>query len=506
MSIRVYNTLSRSKEPFEPIRPDKIGIYLCGPTVYMNSHIGHGVGPVIFDTIKRYLTYRGFEVTLVINITDIEDKLIDRAAKENTTIKALAEAVTENYFENLKKLSVFDNVDHWPRATEYVADIIEYVGRIIDNGYGYLSEGDVYYDIGKLGEYGRLSNRKLDEMQAGTRVAPDEKKRNPLDFVLWKSSKPGEPSWDSPWGPGRPGWHIECSVMSNKLLGEQFDIHGGGMELIFPHHEDEIAQAMAATGKPPVKYWLHNGLMKLSGEKMSKSLGNLVTMDELFEKHDPELIRFFLLSTHYRRPIDFSEKNILKVRTGLEQFYRLFERIERITGTSPYQQTPSTEVPELLAEVRKRFEAAMDDDFNTAGAIAAMYEGVSAVNAHVDRAGLDSGEKLSQEQKTELLELVGAIRFMGGLLGVFEKPREKVIAFDEATVTALKDMCTELGDANADDLAAKQPEELIEMLIEMRAQARKDKDFTRSDAIRERLSDLGITLEDHPGGTTWSVT
>ena len=503
MSIRVYNTLSRTKEPFEPVRAGQVGIYLCGPTVYMNSHIGHGVGPVIFDTIKRYLTYRGYRVTLVINITDIEDKLIDRARKENTTVKALAEAVTENYFANLRRLGVYEGVDHWPRATEYVAEIIEYVQRIVENGYGYVSDGDVYFDINKLSDYGRLSNRKLEEMQAGARVAPGEKKRNPMDFVLWKSSKPGEPSWESPWGPGRPGWHIECSVMSNRLLGEQFDIHGGGMELIFPHHEDEIAQSVAATGKQPVKYWLHNGLLKLSGEKMSKSLGNIVTMDDLFTKFDPELIRFFLLSTHYRRPVDFSDDNILKVGTGLEQFYRLFERIERITGVLVYAIPPCPARPKLLAEVWGRFEEAMDDDFNTAGAIAAMFDAVGIVNAFIDERGLDTGGSVSDSEVKELLDLVGAIRFLGSLLGVFEKPRqsERMNQIRRMKTTGLAELCRELTGTETD---GKTPEDWIQALIDARAQARREKDFARGDAIRKKLSELGITLEDRAGGTTWS--
>ena len=517
MAIRVYNTLTRRKEPFEPLQPGKVRIYLCGPTVYMNSHIGHGVGPVIFDTIKRYLRYRGYEVTLVVNITDIEDKLIKRAREENTTVDALAGKVTENYFECIRRLNV-TNVDHFPRATEYVGPIIEYVQRIIDRGFAYVSEGDVYFDVDKFKDYGRLSNRRTDELLSGTRATVGgERKQNPLDFVLWKSSKPGEPTWDSPWGPGRPGWHIECSVMSSRLLGEEIDIHGGGMELIFPHHEDEIAQSVGATGKQPVKYWLHNGLMKLGGEKMSKSLGNLVTMDDLFAKFDPETVRFFLLSTHYRRPIDFSDGNVRKVETGLQQFYRLFERVQRITGRSPYDLEVGSGADgfapsrtddgseakvhaELVELVKDRFEAAMDDDFNSAGAIAAMFDGLTVVNRYVDEADLEGGGA-TDAQKQWLTDCVRAIRTAGSLLGVFEQPRTTAAAIDPKTPAALAKLCAESGLTASQGMS---PEKMIQGLIDLRGSARKDKKFALADRIRTELAAMGIVLEDRPGGTIWT--
>src|SRR5205809_4755165 len=335
MPLRVYNTLTREKERFETVERGKVRMYLCGPTVYKPSHIGHMVGPVIFDTVKRYLTYLGYQVTWVVNITDVDDKLIVRARELGTTVKNLAERMTADYVECLKRLNV-TGIDHMPRATEHIAEMIDIMKGLIDKGYAYAAGGDVYFDVLKDDDYGKLCNRDPEQLEAGARVEVSEKKRNPGDFALWKGAKPGEPAWESPWGPGRPGWHIECSAMSMKYLGQTLDIHGGGLDLQFPHHENELAQSESYTGKTFVRYWMHNGLMKTGDAKMSKSKGNEIVVSELLKRHEPETLRFFLVSTHYRRPIDYSEDRLEEVRRGLDGFYRFFERYQRITKTSFY--------------------------------------------------------------------------------------------------------------------------------------------------------------------------
>jgi cysteinyl-tRNA synthetase len=328
MALRVYNTLTKQKEEFQTVEPDKVGMYVCGPTVYMNSHVGHMVGPVIFDCIKRYLVYKGYETTWVVNITDVDDKLIQRAGQENTSMRELAERVTADYVANLARLGV-DSIDVMPKATENIDGIQQIIQALIDKGSAYEADGDVYFSVTTDDDYGKLSHRKIEELDAGARIEVDDRKRHPGDFALWKSAKAGEPAWDSAWGPGRPGWHIECSAMSQRYLGDSFDIHGGGLDLVFPHHENEIAQSETAYGKPFARYWMHHGLMQMDKEKMSKSVGNLVTISELLERHEPETVRFFLLSTHYRRPIDFSDERIDEVGRGLQGFYRFFERFTR---------------------------------------------------------------------------------------------------------------------------------------------------------------------------------
>src|SRR5205807_1253737 len=335
MALRVYNTLTRQKEPFETIRPGKVGMYVCGPTVYKPSHVGHMVGPVIFDTVKRHLTYTGYQVTLVVNITDVDDKLIVQAQKQNTTVSELAERVTADYRRNLQRLAV-TGIDVMPRATEYIGQIIGIITGLIDKGFAYPAGGDVYFDVTRDADYGKLCHRDPEQLEAGSRIEVSERKRNPGDFALWKSAKPGEPKWDSPWGPGRPGWHIECSAMSMRLLGETLDIHGGGLDLQFPHHENELAQSESYTGKVFARYWMHNGLMKVGTGKMAKSQGNKIVVSELLQRRPAETLRFFLLTTHYRRPIDYSEERLDEVQRGLESFYRFFERYQRVTGGSFY--------------------------------------------------------------------------------------------------------------------------------------------------------------------------
>lgn len=511
-NLRVYNTLSKTKEPFVPVQPGQVGIYLCGPTVYKPSHIGHMVGPVIFDAIKRYLAYNGFQVTLVINITDVDDKLIKESTARNMAMSALAEEMTADYMRNLSAMGV-DTVDHFPKATANMDEIIQFTKCLIDRGFAYASEGDVYFDVAKDPEYGKLSHRDVASMQGeGGDMA--ERKHSPADFALWKSAKPGEPAWDSPWGKGRPGWHIECSAMSRRLLGETFDIHGGGLDLVFPHHENEIAQSECCHGKPQAKYWMHNGLMQSSsevgkvggrntrqaadGDQQSQEAGKLgkskgaSAFSDLLKRFAPETIRFFLLSTHYRRPIDFSEERIAEVGTGLDQFYRLFKRYQRVTGDDFYAVAPATSRREgevrpgsstLLAQVaeqRNRFLAAMDDDFNTGGAMGDLFELVRTLNKFIDEEKLEAG-KPAAEKLASLREGAKTLRELAGVLGLFRKPVEQPQAAGGELVDGL-----------------------MKMVIELRAEARAKKDFATADKIRKILTEIGITLEDRPGGTDWS--
>src|SRR5947209_4305461 len=335
MALQVYSTLTRKKEPFPRKPGEPVTMYVCGPTVYKPSHIGHMVGPVIFDTVKRYLAYLGYKVTWVVNITDVDDKLIARARELGTTVPALAEKMTRDYFECLKALNV-TGVDYFPKATDHIAGMVGMIRTLVEKGYAYPAGGDVYFDVSKDPDYGKLCNRDPEQLEAGARIEVSDKKRNPGDFALWKAAKPGEPSWESPWGPGRPGWHIECSAMSMNLLGKTLDIHGGGLDLQFPHHENELAQSESFTGQTFSRYWMHNGLMQMGKAKMAGSVGNVINVADLLKAHHPETVRFLLLATHYRRPIDYSEERLEEIRRGLDSFHRFFERFQRITNDSFY--------------------------------------------------------------------------------------------------------------------------------------------------------------------------
>jgi cysteinyl-tRNA synthetase len=498
MAMQVYNTLTRRKEPFETVVPGKVGMYVCGPTVYKPSHLGHAVGPIIFDTIKRYLQYRGYEVKWVVNVTDVDDKLIVEAANQKTTVFELAERVTGDYLANLKRLNV-TGVDELPRASQCIPEIIEITQRLIDRGAAYTVNGDVYFDIAKDDDYGKLSNRKAEDQASGTReglVAGG--KRNPGDFALWKAAKPEEPDevkFDSPWGKGRPGWHIECSAMSSKYLGQPFDIHGGGMDLIFPHHENEIAQSETACGCQFAKYWMHNGLTRFNTKKISKSDAEMqealkrLSLGNLLKEFSPELIRFFVLQTHYRRPIDFSNETIEASNKALNTFYRFFERTERITGKSPYdvagQSAPASPASEFLKtvdEYKARFEEAMDDDFNTAGAIAALFEMVTFINRFADEQQLEAKKDKADAMQT-LQAAAGTVMSLGRLLGLFfEKPPKAE-------------------ESLGGELTAK----LVELLIDVRNKARKAKQFEIGDHVRNELAKMGVKLEDRPDGTIWRM-
>jgi len=501
MSLKVYNTLSQTKEILEPVNPGKIGIYLCGPTVYKPSHIGHAVGPIIFDTIKRYLTFKGYEVTLVVNITDVEDKLIAEARIQGCTVNELAERMTANYLEALNKLGVH-SIDHMPKASEYIGAIIEMCEKLIAKEAAYVSNGDVYFDITADDDYGKLSHRKVEDQQAGGRDLTGEDKRNPGDFALWKAAKSEEPDnvkFDSPWGMGRPGWHIECSAMSAKILGETFDIHGGGKDLIFPHHENEIAQSETCFDKPFVKYWLHNGLTRFNTKKISKSDAEMakrmdeLVLNKLLNRYSPELVRYFVLSTHYRRPIEFSDEELEAKKKGLEGFYRLFERIERVTGDDPYaggntlqKVQPATDnkgeqefVHECL-DHQARFLEAMDDDFNTGAAVGILFELTKTINRYMDSENIETSDRASSKKLSAAA--VQTLRSLTELLGLFEKKPEK-----SGTHDALID-------------------DLMEVLIAVRAEARKAKQYKLADLVRDKLTSAGIVLEDRPDGTIWRQT
>lgn len=476
------------------------------------------VGPVIFDSIKRYFTYSGYETKWVVNITDVDDKLIAEANKRGVPMDAVAEEMTEDYKSNLAAMGV-DTVDDFPKATDYIDEIIEFTSDLIDKGFAYESEGDVYFDVAKFSEYGKLSNRTLDQM-SGEGGGMADRKHSQFDFALWKSAKPGEPSWDSPWGKGRPGWHIECSVMSNSLLGETFDIHGGGLDLQFPHHENEIAQSEARNGKPMAKYWMHNGLMQASREvgkvggrktrdaepeakagdlasqeagKISKSKGSSA-FSELLKKFQPENIRFFLLSSHYRRPIDYSEERLQEVGKGLEGFYRYFDRFEEVTGESFYAlDAPKTraegdefekntalegEFGERVKEFRAKFLEVMDDDFNTAGVVAVLFDFARALNKFIESNKLETApDAETADARQALVAATTIFREIASTLGLFREPiREESAQNDELL------------------------DRLMNVLIGLRSDAKKNKDFATADAIRNRLKEIGIALEDRPGG------
>ena len=500
MSLRIYNTLTRQKDLFEPVTPGRVSMYLCGPTVYKPPHIGHMVGPVIFDAIKRYLTFKGYVVTWVVNITDVDDKLIEAAKKYNTTVGELAEKYTKEYFQVLAGLGV-NQIDHFPRASEHMREIIDMCQTLIARGHAYERDGSVYFDVASDSDYGKLSRRKQDEQETGTRdVVGASTKKNPGDFALWKAAKEGEIAWESPWGKGRPGWHIECSAMSRKLLGDCFDIHGGGMDLLFPHHENEIAQSESCTGKPQARFWLHNGLTRIktklasgewSSEKMSGSIGNVVAAADLLKQYGADVIRYLLLSTHYRSPIEFDDDALTAARKGLTSLERLKERVGRLAGRSTEApgRTLDATASELLGsddstlakdviDLRMKFMEAMDDDLNTAVAIATLHEIASRVNAYIEQTGAEKPGV--SPQRVEAIWMCGAemVR-LGKVLGMF-------------TVADAKPA--------QDELAPK----LMELLIALRADARKTKNFAMADAIRNGLDKAGVVLEDRASGTTWS--
>jgi len=476
--MKVYNTLSGKKEEFVP-QTNEVKMYVCGVTPYSDCHIGHGMSYVIFDIIQRYLKFRGYQVKYVQNVTDIDDKLIKQSNQLGTTVRELAEKYTNSYFEDMDALNV-QRADVQPRATEEIPKIIEVIQGLIDKGYAYPVNGDVYFRVRNVADYGKLSHRNLESMIAGARIEVGEDKEDPMDFALWKASKPGEPSWDSPWGKGRPGWHIECSAMSLKYLGNTLDIHGGGQDLVFPHHENEIAQSESFTGvKPFAKYWLHNGLVKLGGEKMSKSLGNLVSLKEVLAKYRADAFRLFILSSHYRSPLKYSEEGLDGAEKGADRLRQ-----------AAHGAGKGNQVDEGIdiESYRNHFIEAMDDDFNSAQAIAILFELARDIN----RADEEGNEVIGARQA--LIELAGVL---GLTLETLEKPSIDTESY-AGIVSAITDLPPEVGQWQPTG-----DESYVEHLIAIRNQLRADKKWQQADIIRNKLDELGIALEDTAEGTIY---
>jgi len=478
MTIHIYNTLTRKKEIFEPLESGKVKMYVCGPTVYDYCHIGHARSVVTFDVVARYFRDSGFELIYVRNFTDVDDKIIARANERGVDSRELSEEFIRAFYKDMDALNV-ERADFEPKVTEFIEPIKEFVTMLIEKGKAYRIDGDVYYSVESFGEYGKLSGRKLEDMEAGARVDVDERKRNPFDFALWKSAKPGEPFWESPWGKGRPGWHIECSAMSSKLLGQTFDIHGGGKDLIFPHHENEIAQSEGASGKPFARYWMHNGFVNINQEKMSKSLGNFLMIKDVLKSYHPEAIRLFLLSSHYRSPIDFTEKAMDEADSGLDKIYALLERVEKLTGKAQGRESESD------GESWKRFAEAMNDDFNTAKGIGVLFEIVRNTNRILD----ENTISLSPEMRKSVLSEHADILKIGSILGILNESPQAY--FEKKKMKGLADSSVDAA--------------LIDKMIQERKEARKTKNWAKADQIRKQLDEMNIVLEDRADGTFWKI-
>ncbi|MFQ5802321.1 MAG: cysteine--tRNA ligase [Candidatus Methylomirabilales bacterium] len=491
--MRIYNTQTRQKEPFEPLIPGQVRIYVCGITAYDLSHIGHARSALVFDVICRYLEFKGYRVQFIRNFTDVDDKIIKKAEQKGVLAGQISEEYIAEYRKDMGRLGILPATVE-PKATEYIPQMIALIERLFARGFAYVVDGDVYFEVRRFPPYGRLSGKNLDELQAGARVEVDERKRDPHDFALWKSTKPGEPSWESPWGPGRPGWHIECSAMSMEHLGESFDIHGGGEDLIFPHHDCEIAQSEAATGKPFVRYWIHNGFVTINQEKMSKSLGNFFTVREIFEKFPypvhltAEALRYLLLSTHYRSPLDFSDDALWEAKRALDRFYDLFQRLDEATAAKGQGDGL---LPAVLDRSGEAFRQGMDDDFNTPAAIAELQVLRGETNKLLE-AGLS---KRASDNARE------AFRSLGQVLGLFQ------LSFREWEFGIVVQVPTadvvDVGEEVKVRLSKESlTDEEIEQKLAQRNEARQQKDFEAADKIRAALTKKGITIEDRPDGTS----
>lgn len=463
MSLRIYNTMSRQKEPFETLEPQKVRMYVCGPTVYNKAHVGHAMSALVFDILRRYLEYRGYSLTHVMNFTDVDDKIIRRANELGMDPFKLGQSYIDEYRQHLQDLNILAPTIT-PYATREIDQIIAMINGLIEKGYAYPVDGDVYFRVQKDNDYGRLSGRKLEDMQAGARIDVDERKENPMDFALWKSARPGEPAWDSPWGPGRPGWHIECSAMNLHHLGEQIDIHGGGNDLIFPHHENEIAQSESLTGKTFARYWVHNGMLQFGGEKMSKSLGNLVTIEEFLEKHNANVLRFLVLNSGYRNPLTFNDEVLAQAERALERLRSGLKAA--LPGAKGADASALENLEKQTAASKEGFIESMDDDFNSAGALGYLFDLVRVINQARDASA--SAEQLQPAQ--------ALLRELTGVLGLRLEEKE-----------------------NGNQAAGP----FIDLLIEVRGEMRKNKLWALSDLVRDRLAELGVKLEDSRDGTTW---
>ena len=466
--MKLYNTLTRKKEEFIPITPGEVKMYVCGPTVYNFFHIGNGRTFIVFDTIRRYLEYRGYKVKFVQNFTDIDDKMINKANEEGTTVKDIGDKYISEYYTDADALNI-ERATVNPRATEFIDDIIDFVSKLIEKGYAYEVDGDVYFNTKKFEEYGKLSGQSLEDLQIGasnrTSSAADERKKDPMDFAIWKAQKPGEPAWDCPWGKGRPGWHIECSCMAKKLLGETIDIHAGGMDLAFPHHENEVAQSEALTGKTFANYWLHSAYVNVNNQKMSKSLNNFFTARDILKEYDADVIRFFMMSAHYRIQINFSKELLDSAKASMDRLYNAVSNLENLIEEVSKEEMNEKEKDylESLDKYREKYIQKMDDDFNTADALTVLFELSKDINTNIT-------VNSSKELATKALELM---RELGGPLGILQKSTK--------------------GDLESE----------IEELIEQRQNARKNRDFALADKIRDDLKARGIVLEDTPQGVRW---
>jgi cysteinyl-tRNA synthetase len=462
--MKIYNTLTKKKEEFVTINPKEVNMYVCGPTVYNYFHLGNGRTFIVFDTIRRYLEYKGYKVNFVQNFTDIDDKMIKKANEQQITVKQLGDKFIREYYTDADRLYIKRATVN-PRATEYINKITSFVSELINKGYAYEIDGDVYFSTKKFNEYGKLSGQNLDELQAGARINIDERKTDPVDFALWKKQKPGEPAWESPWGLGRPGWHIECSCMAYNILGETIDIHGGGTDLVFPHHENEIAQSEALTGKPFANYWMHSAFVNVNNQKMSKSLNNFFTAREVLEKYDADVIRFFMLSAHYRAQINFSDELLESAKSSVERLYNSLYNLESLLDEVKLEniQEAENDYYKDLLKYRDKYIEKMDDDFNTADAISATFDLIRDINIHVD---VNASKEL-------IKKCINLIRELGEPLGILQKTTKESL------------------------------EEDIEKLIKERQQARKEKNWALADKIRDELKSQGITLEDTPQGVRW---
>ncbi|RLG61000.1 cysteine--tRNA ligase [Candidatus Geothermarchaeota archaeon] len=470
MTLKIYNTLTKRKEEFKPLRGNTVYIYWCGQTVYDSPHLGHARTYIVADMVRRWLKYRGYNVFYIENITDIDDKIIKRAKELGISYKEVAERYTKELEEVMEALGI--HVEYRPRATEHILEMIELIKCLMKRGYAYELDDGVYFDTSKYKEYGKLSGMKLDRIaEMGHRIEPNPNKRNPADFSLWKKQKPGEPAWDSPWGKGRPGWHIECSAMSMKYLGVPFDIHGGGADLIFPHHENEIAQSEAATGRQFVRFWIHNGLLQIKGEKMAKSLKNFIPIRDALKKWDPEAIRLYLISTHYRKPLEFRETDLDKTSKNLAKFYALIDRL-RATEKREGNLTPEEiELKRKISNLVKKFEKFMDDDFNSPGAISVLFEITGEVNKFLDEEGRINGKLAEEIEKT--------VRSLGWVFGILQR---KGVEVKRELIS-----------------------QLIDLILDIRNELRSKKEYKLADRIRERLGKIGIIVEDLKDKSIWRI-
>ena len=470
--IKVYNTLTKKKEEFVPVTPGKVGMYVCGVTPYNHPHIGNARPFVTWDVIKRFLRKEGFEVKHIQNFTDVDDKIINAANKEGVQWNDISERYIKGYFDSIDALNV-QRADLYPKVSEHIEDIIEMIDKLVKEGFAYQIEDGVYYSVKKFADYGKLSGRKLEDMQAGARIEVDENKHHPMDFALWKAAKPGEPAWDSPWGKGRPGWHIECSAMSLKYLGKTFDFHGGGSDLIFPHHENEIAQSQAynCDNHSFARYWLHNGFITIHEEKMSKSKNNFFTVKDILAKYSGEVLRFFILQTHYRSPLDFSDERLQEAKTGLARLFQAYENaqeLSKLTGKA----AAAADLAEKALQYKKDFYLAMEDDFNTALAISYMFALAKEINIYY-QAVISKKQEFDAEN---FAKAKAVYEDMAEIIGIFEQPQN-----------------------TSDDMTEK----LMQLIIELRQQARQNKDWAQADKIRDALKEMNIVLEDSPAGVRW---